>query len=133
MDRVAFSFISGLSLSASEAEEEHEAKKIATQNTKNHLMWPILSLPLIGNTLALVPLSSEMGISPWIIIMIILMGSEVWFFPFQIDWHTLAYFTTEGKGFSYPLMCRLNPIYALAYILAVIAGIPYWRYLGLMG
>ncbi len=44
VDRVAFSFISGLSLSASEAEEEHEAKKIATQNTKNHLMPPMVTL-----------------------------------------------------------------------------------------
>ena len=44
VDRVAFSFISGLSLSASEAEEEHEAKKIASQNTKNHLMPPMVTL-----------------------------------------------------------------------------------------
>ena len=65
--------------------------------------------------------------------MIILVGSEVWFFTFQVDWHTLAYSTTEGKGFSYPLMYRINPFYALAYIVALIAAIPYWRYLGLMG
>ena len=30
-------------------------------------------------------------------------------------------------------MCRINPFYALAYILALIAGIPYWRFLGLIG
>ena len=90
-------------------------------------------LTVITLSIALVPLSNEMGISPWIITMIILVGSEVWFFRFQIDWHTLAYSTTEGRGFSYPLMCRINPIYAIAYILALIAGIPYWRYLGLMG
>ncbi|MCZ6622802.1 MAG: anion permease [Deltaproteobacteria bacterium] len=90
-------------------------------------------LTVITLSIALVPLSNEMGISPWIITMIILVGSEVWFFRFQIDWHTLAYATTEGRGFSYPLMCRINPIYAIAYILALMAGIPYWRYLGLMG
>jgi len=90
-------------------------------------------LTVITLSIALIPLSGEMGISPWLIIMIVLMGSEVWFFPFQVDWHTLAYSTTEGKGFSYPLMCRINPFYALAYILALIAGIPYWRYLGLIG
>jgi hypothetical protein len=50
-----------------------------------------------------------------------------------VDWHTLAYSTTEGKGFSYPSMYRINPIYALAYIAALIVAIPYWRYLGLMG
>ncbi len=90
-------------------------------------------LTVIALSIALVPLSSEIRVSPWIITMIILMGSEVWFFPFQIDWHTLAYSTTDGKGFTYPLMCRLNPFYAFAYILALIAAVPYWRYLGLIG
>ena len=70
--------------------------------------------------------------SPWVMTMIILIASEVWFFPFQVDWHTLAYSTTDGKGFSYRLMSRINPIYAGAYIVALIVAIPYWRYLGLM-
>jgi hypothetical protein len=78
-------------------------------------------------------LSIDMGISPWIMAMIILVGSEVWFFKFQVDWHTLAYSTTEGKGFSYPLMSRINFFYALAYLVALIAAIPFWRYLGLIG
>ena len=90
-------------------------------------------LTVITLLLALAPLSVDMGISPWVMTIIILMGSEVWFFPFQIDWHTLANSTTEGKGFTYELMCRINPFYALAYILALLMGIPYWRYLGLMG
>jgi hypothetical protein len=54
-------------------------------------------------------------------------------FSLQVDWHMLAYSTTDGKGFSYPLMLWINPIYALAYIIALIAAIPYWRYLGLIG
>jgi anion transporter len=90
-------------------------------------------LTVVTLTVALLPLAVDMGISPWIMAMIILVGSEVWFFTFQVDWHTLAYSTTEGKGFSYPLMYRINPFYALAYIVALIAAIPYWRYLGLMG
>ncbi|MBI4488105.1 MAG: anion permease [Deltaproteobacteria bacterium] len=90
-------------------------------------------LTVITLSVALVPLSTSMGISPWIMTMIILVGAEAWFFRFQVDWHTLAYATTEGKGFSYPLMCRVNPFFALAYILALLAGIPYWRYLGLIG
>jgi len=90
-------------------------------------------LVVITLVVALSPLSIDMGISPWIMTMIILMGAEVWFFRFQVDWHTMAYATTDGKAFTYPLMCRINPVYALAYILGLIAGIPYWRYLGLMG
>jgi hypothetical protein len=80
----------------------------------------------------LIPLSIDLGVSPWIMIMLVLIATEVWFFAFQVDWHTLAYSVTEGKGFIYPLMYRINPIYALAYLLALIVAIPYWRYLGLL-
>ncbi len=90
-------------------------------------------LAVVTLCVALLPLSVDVGMSPWIIAMIILIASEVWFFPYQVDWHMLAYSTTDGKGFSYPLMCRINPIYAVAYIIALVVAIPYWRYLGLMG
>ena len=89
-------------------------------------------LTVITLTVALLPLSEQMGINPWVIAMIVLIASEVWFFPFQVDWHTLAYATTNGKGFTYRLMYRINPIYAVAYLLALIVAIPYWRYLGLI-
>ena len=89
-------------------------------------------LAVITLSILLIPLSEDMGINPWIMVMIILVATEVWFFPFQVDWHTLANSTTEGKGFTYGLLCRINPIYAIAYLLALVAAIPYWRYLGLM-
>jgi anion transporter len=90
-------------------------------------------MTVVTLSVALIPLSIDVGMSPWIIAMVILMASEVWFFPFQVDWHTLAYMVSEKKGFSYPQMCRINPIYAVAYIVALTVAIPYWRYLGLMG
>lgn len=89
-------------------------------------------LTVVTLSVALLPLAVDVGMSPWIIAMIILIASEVWFFPYQVDWHMLAYSTTDDKGFSYPLMMWINPIYALAYIVALIAAIPYWRYLGLL-
>ena len=89
-------------------------------------------LAVVTLCVALLPLSIDVGMNPWIIAMIILIASEVWFFPYQVDWHMLAYSTTDGKGFSYPLMLRINPIYALAYVIALVVAIPYWRYLGLM-
>ena len=89
-------------------------------------------LAVVTLSVALLPLSIDVGMSPWIIAMVILIASEVWFFPYQVDWHMLAYSTTDGKGFSYPLMCRINIFYAVAYIIALIVAIPYWRYLGLM-
>ena len=90
-------------------------------------------LTVVTLTVALLPLASELGISPWVMAMIVLMGSEVWFLRFQVDWHTMASATTGGKGFSYPMMYRINPVYAVAYILAAIVAIPWWRHLGLIG
>ena len=89
-------------------------------------------LTVVTLCVALLPLAGEMGIDPWVMAMIILIASEVWFFPFQVDWHTMAYSTTDGKGFSYGLMYRINPFYAVAYIVGLMAAIPYWRFLGLM-
>ena len=90
-------------------------------------------LTVVILSVALFSYSPDLSISPWILTMIILVASEVWFFSFQVDWHTLAYSTTEGKGFSYRFMHRINLVYAFAYIVALIACIPYWRYLGLIG
>jgi anion transporter len=90
-------------------------------------------LTVVTLTVALLPLAPELGISPWVMVMIVLMGSEVWFFRFQVDWHTMASATTGGKGFSYPMMYRINPVYTVAYIAAAIVAIPWWRHLGLIG
>lgn len=89
-------------------------------------------LAVVTLCVALLPLSIDVGMNPWIIAMMILIASEVWFFPYQVDWHMLAFSTTDGRGFSYRLMCWINPVYALAYIVALLLAIPYWRFLGLM-
>lgn len=89
-------------------------------------------LTVVTLVIALVPLAGDLHINPWVMIMIVLVASEVWFFQFQVDWHTLAFATTDGKGFSYPLMSRIHVFYAFAYIVALIAAIPYWRFLGLI-
>jgi anion transporter len=89
-------------------------------------------LTVVTLVIALLPLAADLQINPWIMVMIVLIASEVWFFQFQVDWHTLANATTDGKGFSYRDMSRIHLVYAAAYLIALVAAIPYWRYLGLM-
>ena len=89
-------------------------------------------LTVVTLCVALLPLAADLNINPWVMIMIVLIASEVWFFRFQVDWHSLAFATTDGKGFSYPFMARINMVYAGAYLVALFVAIPYWRYLGLM-
>ncbi len=89
-------------------------------------------LTVVTLVIALLPLAVELQINPWVMIMIVLIASEMWFFSFQLDWHSLAYATTDGKGFSYQEMKRVRWFYAAAYLTALVAAIPYWRYLGLM-
>jgi hypothetical protein len=89
-------------------------------------------LTVVTLAIAILPLAAELQINPWIMIMIVLIASEMWLSPFQVDWHSLAYATTDGKGFSYQDMKRIHLFYAAAYLIALVAAIPYWRYLGLM-
>ena len=79
-------------------------------------------LTVVTLSIALLPLAGDLQINPWVMIMIILIASEVWFFPFQVDWHTLAFATTDGKGFSYQFIHRITPFYAVAYITRVARG-----------
>src|SRR5262245_64002748 len=63
-------------------------------------------LTVLTLIIALVPLAARLNVNPWVVTMVVLIGSEPWFFCYQIYWHTLAYATTEGKGISYPLLYR---------------------------
>lgn len=42
-------------------------------------------LAVVTLCVALLPLSIDVGMSPWITAMIILIASEVWFFPYRVD------------------------------------------------
>lgn len=81
---------------------------------------------------ALLPLAGEAGIHPWILVFIILLCTDPFFFAYQSPTYLTAYYSSEGKAFTHRQGQMVGVGYALAVMLAVILCIPYWKWLGMI-
>ncbi|NOU94662.1 cyclic nucleotide-binding domain-containing protein [Paenibacillus sp. LMG 31456] len=81
---------------------------------------------------ALLPLAETVGIHPWILVFIILLSTDPFFFSYQSPTYLTAYYSSEEKAFSH----RQGQIVAIGYAAAVwlvaVGCIPYWKWLGLI-
>ena len=83
-------------------------------------------------TLALAPLGRELGVHPGVVLLVILLNLDVWFFPYQLDVYQIAYFGTGEQGFSHAQGRRLMAAKLVVSLAAVAASVPWWRALGLI-
>jgi hypothetical protein len=81
---------------------------------------------------ALVPLAGEAGISSWVIIFVILLTIEPFFFSSLSTTYLTAYYAAEEKAFDHKQGRQLSFFFAAGTLLTVIACVPYWRFLGLI-
>ncbi|HZG88102.1 SLC13 family permease [Paenibacillus sp.] len=81
---------------------------------------------------ALLPLAQEAGVHPWILVFVILLGTDPFFFTYQSPTYLTAYYSTEGKAFTHAQGQKLALLYAAAVVAAVTASVPYWRWIGLI-
>lgn len=92
------------------------------------LRWQVAAVLV---TLVLGPVAAALGISPWVVGIVALTATNVWFLPYQSTIYLALYYgmneTWEHR--------QVRPV-AWAYALAVLAGValsvPYWRALGLV-
>lgn len=82
--------------------------------------------------IAMLPLSEQAGIDPWVLVFAILLATDPFFFAYQSPTYLTAYYSAEGKAFSHRQGQRVAFAYALAVIVAVVASVPYWQWLGLI-
>lgn len=82
--------------------------------------------------IAMLPLSEQAGIDPWVLVFAILLATDPFFFAYQSPTYLTAYYSAEGKAFSHRQGQRVAFAYALAVIVAVVASVPYWEWLGLI-
>jgi di/tricarboxylate transporter/CRP-like cAMP-binding protein len=82
--------------------------------------------------LALAPLGQELGVHPGVILLVILLNLDVWFFPYQLDVYQIAYFGTGEQGFSHAQGRRFMAAKLVVSLVAVAASVPWWRALGLI-
>ncbi len=82
---------------------------------------------------SLLPLAQQAGIHPWILVFIILLTSDPFFFSYQSPTYLTAYLSAEGKAFSHKQGQKVALCYGLVVIIALLLSIPFWRYCGLIG
>ena len=82
--------------------------------------------------LALVPPAQALGIHPGAVLLTILIATDIWFLPFQLDSYQAAYFGTGEQGFSHAQGRKLMYAKLLVSALAIAVSVPWWRMIGLI-
>jgi di/tricarboxylate transporter len=82
--------------------------------------------------IALVPAAPTLGIAPWVVVLIFLATSSLWFFPSQTPAYLVAYSTMEGRLFSHHEARRVAFAFSGVIILSLLLVVPYWHLLGLL-
>jgi di/tricarboxylate transporter len=83
-------------------------------------------------TLALAPLGQQLGVHPGVILLVILLSLDVWFFPYQLDVYQIAYFGTGEQGFSHAQGRRFMVAKLFVSLVAVVVSVPWWQAMGLI-
>ncbi|WP_187274227.1 SLC13 family permease [Paenibacillus sp. N3.4] len=81
---------------------------------------------------ALLPLAQKVGIHPWILVFVVLLSTDPFFFAYQSPTYLTAYYSSEGKSFSHRQGQKIALGYGLAVLLLAIVCVPYWKWLGLI-
>ena len=95
----------------------------------------LLPRDIVSNFLCVVfvPLAQKNGINPWIMAFIIFTASRIWFFPFQdIEFNRVKLAVIEKAPFLTKDIVKAQFFNSIFYILAIIGGVYYWRYLGIL-
>jgi hypothetical protein len=88
------------------------------------------ALLLLG--IALVPVAPVVGISPWLIVFILLATFSTWFFPTQTVGYLVARDASEGKLYTDWQARRVCAGYTAVTLVGLAVCVPYWHLLGLL-
>ncbi|QMV40870.1 SLC13 family permease [Cohnella cholangitidis] len=87
---------------------------------------------LILLVIATIPLAEQAGVHPWVLVFVVLLCTDPFFFAYQSPTYLTAYYSAEGKSFHHRQGQWVALGYAAAVIVAVMASVPYWQWLGLI-
>jgi di/tricarboxylate transporter len=87
---------------------------------------------LVVCMLALLPIGATLGVSPFVIVLIVLLVNEPWFFPHQNMIFQSLVSSTEGRLFDHRQTVRLATLHVFIALVAVALSVPYWKYLGMI-
>ena len=87
---------------------------------------------LLVSMLSLTPFTSQLGIHPLVIGLVVLASLNPWVLPHQNMMYLNLIQNTEGKLFSHDQTLALALFHVLIVMAAVVASFPYWRWTGLI-
>jgi len=83
-------------------------------------------------TLVLVPVTSPLGIEPWVIGITALVTTNMWFLPYQSTIYQALYYGTEERAFTHKQVQPIALAYGVACLVGLAVSVPFWRAMGLM-
>ncbi|MFC3802983.1 SLC13 family permease [Cohnella sp. GCM10012308] len=78
-------------------------------------------------------LAAHAGIHPWVLVFVILLSTDPFFFAYQSPTYLTGYYSAEGRSFTHRQGQLTALGYGLAVLLLTVACVPYWKWLGLIG
>jgi divalent anion:Na+ symporter, DASS family len=82
--------------------------------------------------LALLPVSAQLGISPWLAGLTLIVGANQWLYPQQNVVYISLYEASEQRAFSHAQARPVAIVFAAVTIIGLIVSVPYWQALGLL-
>ena len=83
-------------------------------------------------TVAMCPIAQGIGINPWVLVLVILLASDPFFYASQSTTYLTAYYSAEEKSFSHRQGQKLSLYFAVLTVLAIVLSIPFWQLMGLI-
>ncbi|WP_276356208.1 SLC13 family permease [Cohnella caldifontis] len=82
--------------------------------------------------ISFLPLAGKAGIHPWVLVFVILLATDPFFFSYQSPTYLTAYYSAEEKSFTHRQGQWTAVFYAAAVFAAVLVSVPFWSWLGLI-
>lgn len=82
--------------------------------------------------MALLPVSTQMGFHPFVLAVVVLAMSNSWILPQQNSMYLTVHSGTEERSFTHRQVRPLALVQSLVGVLAILASVPFWQYLGLV-
>ena len=82
---------------------------------------------------ALFPTAASAGVDPWVVLFVVMLSNNLWLYPEQNVLYQAVYHATGERAFSHRQVRTFAFAYPAFVLIAVLAAVPYWRLIGLIG
>jgi DASS family divalent anion:Na+ symporter len=83
--------------------------------------------------LAVVPAAPQLGISPWLAGLVVLLTANSWILPYQGNEYLIAREATAGEAFDDRQGTKMGLALTVVRLAAVALSVPVWKLMGLLG